>query len=262
MTTLFDDITEANRLISFGFQPGKIPARSIEYRTLVDRYRTDAQFAQIVQAALRGFDLSTVAVDRDAGIVLGTTAETVFAASVSAHVPTKRDRPLVLLAHLAIAAIAYPRAEDLEDEGRIARFTVAQVDEIVTAACQELDRRAAELDQDEGVPADQPELLQLWRAYLRRSAVGTTVGTGTQNSSRRALIKRAAEYLAENGMLRRANNEGEGTYTTTARYRIQVRELASQRMLGELAALGIAVGTDGSVSITTVAAPDPQQLPA
>ncbi len=260
--TWFDDIGDANKLISFGFQPVRIPARSAEYRALVDRYRTDPDFAQIVHAGLRGFDLTVVAVDKDAGIVLGTTAETAFAASVSAHVPNVRDRPLVLLAHLAIAAIAYPRAEDLEDEGRITRFTVAQVDEIVAAACDALASRAAELGEDEGIPADQPELLQLWRAYMRRSAVGTTAAAGTQKSSRRALIKRAAEYLADHGMLRHASAEGDGTYSTTARYRIQVRELASQRMLGDLAALGIAVGSDGRMSLTTAAPAAGQPLSA
>lgn len=255
----FDDVSEANRLIAFGFQPGKRPPRYAEYRALVERYHADAGFAQLVQAALRGFDLTVIAVDHRAGIVLGPTPETPFAASVADHVPNLRDRPLVLLAHLAIAALGFPRAADLDDDTYVGRVCVDQIDEVVTAAAEELNRRAIAAESASDPPAGQPELVQLWRYYLRRNSVGRTGDTRALFSSRRALIKKAAEYLADHGMLRRVADDGGGTYSTTIRYQIQVRELASQQMLSDLAALGIAVASDGSPALRS--RPDADQLP-
>lgn len=256
----FDDVSNAARLIAFGFQPTQTPGRTDgEYRALVERHRTDPAFAQAVQAVARGFDLTVIAVDQRAGIVLGPTAETKFAASVADHIPRPADRPIAALAHLAIAALAFPRPETLDDDDH-GRITVNHVDDLVTAAAQELDRRAQESGDDDGAPADQPDLVLLWRYYLRRNAVGTTRDPREHSGARRALIKRVAEYLAQNGMLRRAGDADGGTFTTTTRFQIQVRELASQRMLSDLAALGVAVYSDGSPTLITAPTTQDGQL--
>ncbi|UWS69822.1 hypothetical protein [Streptomyces noursei] len=122
---------------------------------------------------------------------------------------------------------------------------------MVEQATKELERQAAEAGTDDGVPADHPDLIQLWRYYQRRNPVSSTGDDRAHSKSRHALIKRVAEYLADNGMLRRAGKENGGTYTTTARYQIQVRELAGQQMLGQLAELGITVGPDGRPSFNS-----------
>lgn len=241
----FEDMAAVSRLLAFGFQPGLTPRRNAEYAALVDRYRTDPAFTRLLHAAARGFDLTVIAVGPRAGLVLGATAETQFAVSIADHIRQPADRPIAALAHLAIAALAYYRPEDLDDESHVGRVTVRHIDEMVEQAAKELERRAAEADEDDGVPVDHPDLIQLWRYYQRRNPVAPTGDARAHSKSRHAIIKRVAEYLADNGMLRRAGNENSGTYTTTARYQIQVRELAGQQMLGELAALGVTVGPDG-----------------
>lgn len=246
MSTL-DDITDASRLVAFGFRPGTRPPQLAEYRDLTGRYLRDAGFAQVVHAAARGLGLTVIAVEPRAGIVLGPSLETPFAASVADHVPNTRDRPLVLLAHLAIAALAFPRAADLDDGTYVGRIAVDKVDEAVTAAADELSRRAAESGEAGDPPAGQPDLVALWRYYLRRNSVGQTGDGRALFTSRRGLIKRAAEYLADNGMLRRVSGDAGGTYSTTIRYQIQVRELAATQMLADLAGLGIAVPGGGPV---------------
>lgn len=255
---MLEDVTDASRLVSFGFQPGMSPPKLAEYRDLTGRYLSDAGFAQVVHAAALGFGCEVVTVDPKAGIVLEPVPKSPFVVSVAEHVPNPKDRPLVLLAHLAIAALAFPRAGDLDDTSHVGRISVAQVDETVTDAAESLNRAAAEAGEDEDPPADQPELVTLWRYWLRRNSVGRTGDSRALWTSRRALIKRAAEYLADNGMLRRTS-EGE-TYTTTVRYQIHVREMAGTRLLGELAELGIAV--PGGGGLTTADRPDPSQLPA
>ncbi|TXS66108.1 hypothetical protein EAO69_30280 [Streptomyces sp. me109] len=253
-----NDTAAVNRLLAFGFQPGLTPRRNAEYATLVDRCRTDQAFAQLLHAAARGFDLTVIAVDPRAGLVLGATAETQFAASVTDHITRPADRPIAALAHLAIAALAYYRPEDLDDPAHVGRVTVRHVDAMVERATKELERQVAEAGADDGVPADHPDLIQLWRYYQRRNPVSSTGDDRAHSKSRHALIKRVAEYLADNGMLRRAGKENGGTYTTTARYQIQVRELAGQQMLGQLAELGITAGPDGTPAFSspqTAAAP-------
>jgi len=240
-----EDMAAVSRLLAFGFQSGLTPRRSAEYTALVERCRTDPEFARLLHAAARGFDLTVIAVDTRAGLVLGATAETQFAVSVADHIGKPADRPIAALAHLAIAALAFYRPEDLDDEAHVGRITVRHVDEMVEQASKELERRALETGVDDGVPADQPDLIHLWRYYQRRNPVALTGDDRAHSKSRHAIIKRVAEYLADNGMLRRAGSENGGTYTTTARYQIQVRELAGQQMLGELAALGVTVGPDG-----------------
>lgn len=246
-----NDMAAVSRLLAFGFQAGLTPRRNVEYAALVGRCRTDPAFAQLLHAAARGFDLTVIAVDPRAGLVLGATAETQFAVSVADHISKPADRPIAALAHLAIAALAYYRPEDLDDEAHIGRVTVRHVDAMVEQAAKELERRAAETDTDDGVPVDHPDLIQLWRYYQRRNPVAFTEDDRAHSKSRHAIIKRVAEYLADNGMLRRAGRENGGTYTTTARYQIQVRELAGQQMLGELAALGVTVDLDGKPSFSS-----------
>lgn len=249
-----EDMAAVNRLLAFGFQPGLTPRRSAEYAALVSRCRTDPAFAQLLHAATRGFDLTVIAVDTRAGLVLGATAETQFSVRVADHIARPADRPIAALAHLAIAALGFYRPEDLDDETHVGRVTVRHVDEMVEQATKQLERRAADADEDDGVPAGQPDLIQLWRYYQRRNPVASTGDDRAHSKSRHAIIKRVAEYLADNGMLRRAGNENGGTYTTTSRYQIQVRELAGQRILGELAALGVTVGPDGNPAFRS---PDP-----
>jgi hypothetical protein len=262
----FEDMAAVSRLLAFGFQPGLTPRRNAEYAALVSRCGTDPAFAQLLHAAARGFDLTIIAVSPRAGLVLGATAETQFAVSIADHIRQPADRPIAALAHLAIAALAYYRPEDLDDETHVGRVTVRHVDEMVEQASKELERHAAEADEDDGVPVDYPDLIQLWRYYQRRNPVTPTEDARAHSKSRHAIIKRVAEYLADKGMLRRAGNENGGTYTTTARYQIQVRELAGQQMLGELAALGVTVGPDGkpafnSLSIESADTPSTEAPP-
>jgi hypothetical protein len=261
------DVAAAAKLVAFGFQPGLTPLRNIEYSTLAKRCGSDPVFAQMVHAVAQGFDVIVLAADTNAGLVLGAGTGTQFAVRVTDHIPKLDHRPIATLAHLAIAALAFYRPEDLDDDTHVGRVTVRHVDELVDQAAQELERRAAESDADDGVPVDDPDLIQMWRYYRRRNPVAATGDARAHSGSRLAIIKRVAEYLADNGMLRRAGNENGGTYQTTARYKIHVRELAGQQMLGQLAALGVTVaapedtGAAGPGSITPASASDAPVVP-
>lgn len=174
----YEDAADAARMVALAMARGKAPARSGEYTRLVQRFDTEPEFAQLVRKVAQGFELTVLEVHPKPGLVLGTTPETDFAVSVSELVPQTTDRPLYLLAQLTIAALAFPRPEDLDDDEYVGRISVKQVDEEVRALASAIERRLALTDSDVDPPTGQPGLEGLWRAYLRRNATGQTRAGG------------------------------------------------------------------------------------
>ncbi|SBT95111.1 hypothetical protein GA0115233_11181, partial [Streptomyces sp. DI166] len=114
--TQYDDVAAAARMVALAMTRGKSPGRSGDYARLVRRFDTEPEFAQLVRKVAQGFDLTVQEVHPQAGLVLATTNETDFAVSVTDLVPNAENRPLYLLAHLAIASRAFPRPENLDDD--------------------------------------------------------------------------------------------------------------------------------------------------
>jgi hypothetical protein len=247
-----EDAAEAARMVAFAMARRKAPARSGDYARLVQRFDTEPDFAQVVRKVAQGFDLTVLEVHPMTGLVLGTTPETDFAVSVSDLVPQTADRPLYLLAQLTIAAMVFPRPEDLDDDEHVGRISVKQVDEEVRVLASTIERRLAQSDGDVDPPSDQPGLEGLWRAYLRRNATGKTQTDRAPRASTRALVKKAFAHLESHGFLRKVSDEDAGTYVTNVKYRLQIRDQAARDMLEELAALGVA-------ALPTGGAPDHDQ---
>ncbi|MFI6352315.1 hypothetical protein ACIBJF_06530 [Streptomyces sp. NPDC050743] len=251
-----EDILDAARMVALALARGKAPARSGEYARLVRRFETEPDFAQIVRKIAQGFDLTVLEVHRMPGLVLGTTPETDFAVSVADLVPQTADRPLYLLAQLAIASLAFPRPEDLDDDAYVGRVSVKQVDEEVRSLARAIEHRLAQTDADTDPPADQPGLEGLWRAYLRRNATGTTRADKTPRTVTYSLVRRALTHLAEHGFVRKVSDEDAGTYATSVKYRLQIRDQAAGDMLRELAALGVAALPSRDQATTSESAAD------
>ncbi|MEU3299686.1 hypothetical protein ABZ729_07665 [Streptomyces sp. NPDC006678] len=246
-----EDAAEAARMVAFAMARRKAPARSGDYAHLVQRFDTEPDFAQMVRKVAQGFDLTVLEVHPLTGLVLGTTPETDFAVSVSDLVPQTADRPLYLLAQLTIAAMVFPRPEDLDDDEHVGRISVRQVDDEVRVRASTIERRLAQTGEDVDPPSGQPGLEGLWRAYLRRNATGKTkTQTGrAPQASTRALVKRAFTHLESHGFASKVSDEDAGTYVTHVKYRLQIRDQAAREMLQELAALGVAaLPTDGAPS--------------
>ncbi|CAM5620072.1 hypothetical protein SCANM63S_09593 [Streptomyces canarius] len=56
-------------------------------------------------------------------------------------------------------------------------------------------------------------------------------------------------FLTDSGFLQRTGDDNGGTYRTTARYQLQVRDLAGSAALAELVELGIVPVTDGTATL-------------
>jgi hypothetical protein len=251
------DATDAARLVSFGLQPKLLPARDAEYAELIRRHREDPPFARLTDAVAAGLGLIVLEVSPRAGMAVAAAEESVFAVRMGDYsrraASDSSDRFLHGLAHLATAAMAFPRPEDLADDGYIGRITVNGVDGFVRQACRRLEERADEQGENTDPASDAPGLEAAWRVYIRRSATGATKDARRLAGSTTGIIGKAVAFLVDSGFLQRTGDDAGGTYRTTARYQLQVRDMAGSAAMAELLELGVVPVADASA---TLLAPD------
>jgi hypothetical protein len=252
------DAGEAARLVSFGLRPKQLPARDLIYADLVRRYQSDPGFADLVEAVAAGFGIAVLAVNMQSGAVLAAMSESPFEVKIDEYARrvSLRDRQMekVLhgLIHLAVAALCFPRPDDLANDTYVGRVAVEHVDQVVREACRMLDERAAAAEDNTDPPDNAPMLERAWRAYARRSATAATKDGRLAADSTRGMITKALRFLADQGFLHQVNDENGGTFRTTPRYQVQVRELAAEQAFDELIALGVIAAGDPSGSLHIV----------
>ncbi|GAT84182.1 membrane protein [Streptomyces sp. F-3] len=260
------DAADAARLVAFGLQPKLQPARDQEYTDLLRRYREDPPFARLADAVAAGLGLVVLEVSPRAGMVVTAAEGSVFAVRMSDYArrtaSDSTDRFLHGLAHLAVAALAFPRPEDLADDGYVGRVTVNGVDSFVRQACRRLEERAEKQGENTDPATDAPGLEAAWRVWARRSATGATKDARRPATSTTGIVAKALAFLADSGFLQRTGDESGGTYRTTARYQLQVRDMAGSAALAELLELGIVPVTDGSPSLLPAEDADDLELVA
>ncbi|PJE99344.1 hypothetical protein CUT44_05165 [Streptomyces carminius] len=247
------DAADAARLVSFGLQPKLLPARDAEYADLLRRYREDPAFARLADAVATGLGLVVLEVSPRAGMAVTAAEDSVFAVRMGDYArratADSADRFLHGLAHLAVAALAFPRPEDLADDGYVGRITVNGVDAFVRQACRRLEERAEREGENTDPASEAPGLEAAWRVYARRSATGATKDARRLAGSTTGIVAKAAAFLADSGFLQRTGDDSGGTYRTTARYQLQVRDMAGGAALAELLELGVVPVSDGSATL-------------
>jgi hypothetical protein len=250
-------VADASRLVAFALRPKQRPARDETYTELIDRFRGDDNFAELVKAVCLGLDLVVLDADDRHGLIVASTNDSVFAVRMSDYARRTggegkaAERVLHALAHLGAATLAYPRPADLANPAWVGRITVNGVEAFVREAARRLGEAAAEAGEDHDPPIDAPDLEAAWRAYQRRAA---TPGSGDGRrvaSSTIGMVSKALKFLTDQGLLTHRSDEDGGTYATTSRYRVQVAE-AGNRMFAELLSLGITEVTDGSGTLTHI----------
>ncbi|MFG2832260.1 hypothetical protein ACGFWI_33150 [Streptomyces sp. NPDC048434] len=247
------DTADAARLVSFGLQPKLLPARDAEYGELLRRYRDEPTFARLADAVATGLGLVVLEVSTRAGMAVTADEDSVFAVRMGDYArrasADSADRFLHGLAHLAVAALAFPRPEDLADDGYIGRITVNGVDAFVRQACRRLEERAEQEGENTDPATDAPGLESAWRVYARRSATGATKDARRLAGSTTGIIAKAVTFLVDSGFLQRTGDDSGGAYRTTARYQLQVRDMAGSAAMTELLELGIVPVADGSAAL-------------
>ncbi|MET7641252.1 hypothetical protein [Streptomyces sp. NPDC005438] len=247
------DTADAARLVALGLQPKLQPARDAEYAELLRRYREHPAFARLADAVATGLGLVVLEVSTRAGMALAAAEDSVFAVRMGEYArrasADSADRFLHGLAHLAVAALAFPRPEDLADDGYIGRVSVNGVESFVRQACRRLEERAEEAGENTDPTSEAPGLEAAWRVYQRRSATGATKDARRLAGSTTGIVAKAVTFLADSGFLQRTSDESGGTYRTTARYQLQVRDMAGNAAMAELLDLGVVPVADGQASL-------------
>ncbi|GAA2826112.1 hypothetical protein GCM10010441_58220 [Kitasatospora paracochleata] len=247
------DVADAARLVSFGLQAKLLPARDAEYGELIRRYRDDPPFARLADAVATGMGLVVLEVSPRAGMAVAAAEDSVFAVRMGDYsrraASESTDRFLHGLAHLAVAALAFPRPEDLADDGYLGRVTVNGVDAFVRQACRRLEERAEAEGANTDPASDAPGLEAAWRVWARRSATGATKDARRLSGSTIGIVSKAVSFLVDSGFLQKTSDDAGGTYRTTARYQLQVRDLAGSAAMGELLDLGVVPVTDGTATL-------------
>ncbi|MFG2182074.1 hypothetical protein [Streptomyces abikoensis] len=247
------DAADAARLIAFGLQPKLQPARDAEYADLLRRHRDDPAFARLADAVAAGLGLVVLEVSTRAGMAVTAAEDSVFAVRMGDYARRATvdsgDRFLHGLAHLAVAAMAFPRPEDLADDGYIGRVTVNGIDAFVRQACRRLEERAAEQGENTDPSSDAPGLEAAWRVYARRSATGATKDARRLAGSTTGIIAKAVAFLVDSGFLQRTGDDAGGAFRTTARYQLQVRDMAGTAAMAELLELGVVPVGDGTPTL-------------
>ncbi len=235
-----DDATDAARLVGYGLRPRQLPARDLDYAELVIRYVEDEDFAGLVKAVAEGFEMRVLAVTKPTGIVLAPREESVFAlkfdeyAKRSAMTGRSADKVIHGLAHLAIAALAFPRPDDLANDTYVGVVTVEDVDAVIREACRVLEERAKEAEENNDPLDTAPDLERAWRAYARRPSATATKDNRLASNSTRGMVTKAVRFLVEQGFLMQRAKDTTGTYLTAPKYQVQVRELAATAAFREL----------------------------
>jgi hypothetical protein len=240
------DAEQAAQLVSMGLRGKQVPSRDVTYRGLVHRYQHDDVFAAAVDAIAAGLGLAVLDVTAVSGIVLASQQGSVFEIKMDdyarqAKLRERRDTEKVLhgIAHLAIAALAFPRPDDLANDQYVGRVSVETVDLVVRETCRVLQERATANAGNADPSADLPELEQAWRAYAKRHEVAATKDSRHNSDSTRGMVRRAIKWLAERGLMQAVGEETDETFRPTSRYQIHVRELASQAAFRELLDLNV-----------------------
>ncbi len=246
------DTETAARLVGYGMRPKALPGRDPDYADLVRRYREDDEFRTTVQRVASGLGLVVLAVDTGPGIVLAATEGSVFEirmdeyARRTALANRGADKVLHGIAHLAVAALAFARPDDLGDDSYVGRVSVELVDGAVREACRVLNERAAGPADPE---SDAPQLEEVWRVWQRRPEATATKDGRVGESTTRGIVGKALRFLADQGFLVPVG--AEGAYRTTPRYQVQVRELAAQRAFDELLALNVLPAATAAGTLVT-----------
>ncbi|MFF2147317.1 hypothetical protein ACIRYZ_34435 [Kitasatospora sp. NPDC101155] len=247
------DVADAARLVSFGLQAKLLPARDAEYAELVRRHREDPPFARLADAIATGMGLVVLEVSPRAGMAVAAAEDSLFAVRMGDYsrraASESTDRFLHGLAHLAVAAMAFPRPEDLADDGYLGRITVNGVDSFVRQACRRLEEQADAEGANTDPASDAPGLEAAWRVWARRTATGATKDARRLSGSTIGIVAKAVMFLVDSGFLQKVSDDSGGTYRTTARYQLQVRDLAGSAAMAELLDLGIVPVSDGTASL-------------
>lgn len=219
------DVKAAAELITFGLARRVRPVEGSEYRGLLDRYRAELRFKDLVDTMAEGLGLEVLGTPR-AGIVLVPDPGGPFATRLGDLRTMDQDERLVFgLILIAIAAYAYPNEVDFDDpETKL--VDVIRIDEFLRAAIEGV-RLSSEDDPDGRARAAAEIYADL------PSFVPTQTGRRARGCTLRS-VEEVCGWLVSQGAAREATTLGPDTFHLTDRFRLLVADSAGNAALEAL----------------------------
>ncbi len=260
------DAADAARLVSFGLQPKLLPARDAEYADLLRRYREESSFARLADAVATGLGLVVLEVSPRAGMAVTAGEDSVFAVRMGDYArrasSDAADRFLHGLAHSPSPPSPSRPPEDLADDALHRPHHGQRRRRLRTPGLPTAGGARRGAGRQHRPRQRRPGLEAGWRIYARRSSTGATKDARRLAGSTTGIIGKAVAFLTDSGFLQRTGDDAGGAYRTTARYQLQVRDLAGSARHGELLELGVVPVTDGSATLLPPPDPDSVELAA
>lgn len=221
------DVSDAARLLRYALMPKERPTPESQYRVLLDRYRTDTEFAELVSRVAEGLGLD-VRLPTQLGLLVAGRAEGPFAVTLeNSGLPLRsgpnrlQDRRCFGLVLLAAAAYAYPNGESLVDTVNptvrpleLERFLAVHISSIVEATDDTDDELDGQLGAAARIWQDLPVVLPAERGGLKRDC-------------QRHYVERTFEFLVAAGRARREptlDDDRGKAYALNDRFRIGIVE--------------------------------------
>jgi hypothetical protein len=258
--SLGNDARDIGQLLSYALRPKMRPGIEGEYGRLLRRYQDEMSFRDAFNDVLDGMQLRVLHAG-DLGIVLTARRESVFAYRLAAQQGSSSSTQNALrgLAHIGIAAYAYPHPDDLTDT-TVRYVDVMAVEEFIRRACAQLKARADEVAQG-GETTDRVVDLALaagldtvWSEWDQMLAVDIgTRGRGSGRISTKSTtywVLRACKDLVDHGLARAAGKDIDGRFQLLERFRHHV---ATDAALEGYQALATLARTDSEL-------PDPHEI--
>ncbi|RTL69822.1 MAG: hypothetical protein EKK42_06900 [Pseudonocardiaceae bacterium] len=231
MSSVAADLTQvraAAELLGFALARRARPVEGGEYRALLDRYRSELGFKDVVDTMAEGLGLEVLGVPRS-GMVLAPEPGGAFATRLADLRTTMDadDRLVFGLVLIGIAAFAYPTDADFDDpETRLVE--IVRVDEFIRGSLGALDG----LGGVEGSPEERARTAAQVYADLPQ-----LITTQTGRRARGCTLKAVEEvfgWLVEQGAAREAGTLGPDTFHLTDRFRLLVADSAGGAALDAL----------------------------
>ncbi len=221
-----EDATAASALLGSVLQ-GRPLTDGSDYGQVYGRYRTDAAFRELVDAIASGLQLVALG-SPPTGMVLSPNDGSAFDFRLGDLRPSwSADERLVAgLVLLGIAALKYPREEDLDEVGAPKILSIDQVEKFMRDAIKPLAATEAELGSIESYAASAAEAYERMPGVLRTEKKGQRKRGCTTK-----VVAEVFDLLTEQKMARPAPRYGKDTYVLTDRFRVQVGTIAGSEAL-------------------------------
>jgi hypothetical protein len=220
------DVRRAAELVAFGLGRTR-PVDGSDYRILLDRYRSDLTFRNVVDTVATGLGLVVLGTPRS-GLVLRPDVGSQFATRLSdLRQMDPEDRAVAGLVLVALAAYAYPTDGDLDDpEAKIVE--VGKLDAFIRSAAAKLTSPDTDADTPLGRARAAADIY-VDLPPVRLSERGRRVRGCTYRA-----IEEVCGWLVDRGAARETPALGADTYQLTDRFRLLVAESAASDALDVL----------------------------